>query len=203
MTRRPPGRATSRRSARPAPRLAAMSRYAAFLRAINIGGRRVTGQDLLACFEAMGFDDAAVFQASGNVVFSANRESPTKLAARIDGGLTASLGYEVVTFLRTDEEVRAMADQRPFPDKIVNASKGKLQLALLTKRPALRARDAVLAMATDQDRLAFNERELYWLPSGGFAESDLDRNRLAKVLGPMTFRTKGTIERIARKYFET
>ena len=178
-----------------------MPKYAAFLRAINIGGRRITNDDLRTSFEAIGFDDVSVWRASGNVIFTADSRSPAKLSARIDEGLSGALGYEVVTFLRTADEVRAIAEHEPFEPAHVRASQGKLQLALLGKRPTSAQRREVLALATDDDRLAFGERELYWLPAGGFADSDLDRNRLAKSLGPMTFRTKNVLEEIARKYF--
>ena len=37
------------------------------------------------------------------------------------------------------------------------------------KKPSAAARKKVLALATDQDLLALEGRELYWLPSGGSA----------------------------------
>ena len=178
-----------------------MPKYAAFLRAINIGGRRITNDDLRTGFERLGFSEVAVWRASGNVIFETDARSSARLSARIDEGLSEAFGYEVVTFLRTAGEVRAIAEHGPFDPAHVRASKGKLQLALLGRRPATAARREVLAMATDDDRLAFGDRELYWLPSGGFADSELDRNRLAKALGPITFRTKNVLEEIARKYF--
>jgi uncharacterized protein (DUF1697 family) len=178
-----------------------MPKYAAFLRAINIGGRRVKSDELRSCFEAMGFSEVAVFRASGNVVFAAEHQTPSALTERIEAGLTASLGYDVVTFLRSESEVRAMAEYEPFDRAALESSDGKLQLALLLERPPGGVRKQVLAFGTDLDRLTFGDRELYWLPSGGTMESSLDRDALVRLLGPMTFRTKGTVEQIARKYF--
>ena len=179
-----------------------MPKHAAFLRAINIGGRRITNDDLRTSFEAIGFNEVSVWRASGNVIFAAGgRSSPAALTKRIDEGLSRELGYEVVTFLRTADEVRAIAEHEPFDPAHVRGSHGRLQLALLLDRPTTAARSEVLTFATDDDRLAFGDRELYWLPSGGFAESELDRNRLARALGPMTFRTKNVLEEIARKHF--
>jgi tetraacyldisaccharide-1-P 4'-kinase len=56
-------------------------------------------------------------------------------------------------------------------------------------------------MATDEDRLAFAERELYWLPSGNMRDSALKLKRVEALVGTWTMRTKGTIEQIAEKYF--
>ena len=47
-------------------------RYAAFLRAVNLGkNRRVTSDRLKALFEEAGAEDVATFRTSGNVVFEA------------------------------------------------------------------------------------------------------------------------------------
>jgi hypothetical protein len=83
----------------------------------------------------------------------------------------------------------------------VAASNGKLQVALLSKKPTPAVQKKVLALATDEDRLAFGERELYWLPSGGMADSNLDMKTIGNAVGVNTMRTQGTIEQIAAKWF--
>ena len=74
-------------------------------------------------------------------------------------------------------------------------------MALLEKKPTAAAQKKALALSTDEDRLSFGKRELYWLPSGGYAKSALDRNVLDKLIGPTTVRTKGTVELLAAKFF--
>jgi hypothetical protein len=59
----------------------------------------------------------------------------------------------------------------------------------------------VLELSTDSDRLAFGVRELYWLPSGGMMQTELDLKLIDRLLGPSTRRTKGTIEQLARRHF--
>ncbi len=179
-----------------------MAEFAAFLRGINVGkAHRVGSADLCACFERQGLSGVSTFRASGNVVFDGPDAPVRDLAERLEAGLEEALGYEVAVFLRTAEEVRAIAARRPFKPAQVDASKGKLQVALLTDRPAASARKYVLALATADDALAFGERELYWLPSGGISESDLDIKAIGKALGTMTMRTKNTVEQMASKYF--
>jgi uncharacterized protein (DUF1697 family) len=56
-----------------------------------------------------------------------------------------------------------------------------------------------LALATDEDLLAIEGRELYWLPSGGISESGLDLKAIDAALGAGTMRTMGTVEQIAAK----
>jgi len=178
-----------------------MSEYAAFLRGINVGGHRVKSAELCAVFEALGLGDVRTHRASGNVMFAAPSEPRQELSARIESGLERSLGYQVRTFLRTAEELRGIARMQPFTLAWMEASAGKLQVGMLAERPGSRARKDVLALASDHDRLAFGQRELYWLPSGGMSDSALDLKLIARRIGSMTLRTKSTVEQIAEKHF--
>jgi len=177
-----------------------MPTFVAFLRGMNLGGRRIRNEDLRGEFERLGFGGVATFRASGNVVFEGGGEAEAALAERIEAGLGEALGYEVPVFLRAASEVAAIAASRPFDPAAVESSKGKVQVQLLAAEPAAAARREALALATDEDRLAIEGRELYWLPSGGISESDLDLKAIDRALGPGTMRTRGTIEQIAAKH---
>jgi uncharacterized protein (DUF1697 family) len=178
-----------------------MKRYVAFLRGMNLGGRRIRNEELRRHFEEMGFEEVATFRASGNVIFSApGREAEGKLAQRVEAELDERLGYGVPVFLRSLDEVVAIAAQRPFDAERVEKSRGKLQVSLLKKKPAAAAKKKALALAGDEDLLAIEGRELYWLPRGGLLESDLDLKEIEALLGADTRRTMGTIEQIAAKY---
>lgn len=175
-----------------------MSDYAAFLRGLNVGtAHRVSSAELRACFEELGLRNVATFRTSGNVVFDAGREASGKLTGRIEAGLEVALGYPVAVFLRTGSELGAIAAHDPFP----GASGGKLQVSMLSAKPSAAARKQVLALASEDDRLEFGERELYWLPKGGTQESALDLKAIDEVLGASTMRTMGTVEQMAGKYF--
>jgi hypothetical protein len=82
----------------------------------------------------------------------------------------------------------------------VDASGGKLQVALLRKQPPKAARNEVLSMATDEDRLAIHGTELYWLPSGGQMQTDLNLRAIDDLVGENTRRTKNMIGEIAAKF---
>jgi uncharacterized protein (DUF1697 family) len=179
-----------------------MSEYAAFLRGVNVGkAHRVGSAELRGCFERMGLTDVATFRTSGNVAFDGDGASADELRGRIEDALESMLGYDVSVFLRTAEEVRAIAAHEPFSAEQLERSKGKLQVMMLTGKPASAGRKSVLRLATDEDALAFGDRELYWLPSGGMSDSDLDLKAIWQVLGTNTIRTKGTVEQMAAKFF--
>jgi uncharacterized protein (DUF1697 family) len=178
-------------------------RYAAFLRAVNLGStRKAPSAKLVDAFEAAGFEDVATFRTSGNVAFTApKQESDAKLVEAIEAGLLDVLGFEVPVFLRSSWQLEAIAGKEPFPAKAVQDSKGKIQVALLSGKPPAAAKKRVMSLASERDRLTLDGSELYWLPSGGTQQSNLDMKAITTALGSNTLRTQGTIEAMHRKYF--
>lgn len=181
-----------------------MERYVAFLRGMNLGNRRVKNPELVAHFEAMGLEDVATFRASGNVVFvDPTGEAEPKLQTRLEAGLDARLGYDVAVFLRSAEEVAAIAAREPFDPAAIQraaANRGKPQVVLLGRRPSAKARKELEEIAPAGDLMVVEGRELHWLPAVGLSETELDTKALDAALGKGTTRTAGTIEQIATKY---
>ena len=173
--------------------------YVAFLRGMNLGRRRIKNEDLRAHVEALGFAEVSTFLASGNVIFEADLGDVEAIARRIESGLEKALDYAVPTFVRTAADVRRIAAHDPFP----GASGGKPQVALLATAPSAPVQAEVEGFATAEDRIAVDGSELYWLPAGNLTDSELDLRTIGSLLGPMTIRTKRTLERIAAKYLAT
>ncbi len=162
----------------------------------------MTNVELCACFVELGFKNVAAFLASGNVVFGANGTTAA-LEKRIEKGLRESLDYEVPTFVRTAVEVSAIAARVPFAGIDGKNPGGKLQVAMIRDKPSANARKTVLALSTPEDRLTIHGRELYWLPSGKLTDSKLDTRRIDDALGPVTNRTRRTIERMVVKFLQS
>jgi uncharacterized protein (DUF1697 family) len=178
-----------------------VERYFAFLRGVNLGpNRRIKNEDLRAALERLGFKNVAPFRSSGNVVFDSTKSGEATLRERVEAGLEETFGFEVIVFLRSAAEIREIVGAQPFEAKAIEASKGKLQVSLLMKKPSAAARKKVLALTTNDDRLAISNRELYWLPSGGTIDSDLDHKAIEAIVGLDTRRTMGTLEQMARKH---
>ncbi len=178
-------------------------RYAAFLRGINLGGRRVTGEQLCAPLVDLGFDNVASFLASGNLVFDAgNADDPDAgddLEVRIADQLEAALGFPVETFVRTAAEVATIVAFGPFSADVVAASAGKPQVNFVRTPPSPEVVEAVLAYGTEEDRLVVHGRQWYWLPSAGVSNSGLDIRAIERALGRGTTRTLTTVARLHAK----
>jgi uncharacterized protein (DUF1697 family) len=173
-------------------------RYVAFLRAINVGGRVVKMSMLKTIFEGLKFAEVETFIASGNVVFSSSSEA-ARLEPIIEEGLRKTLGFSVVTFLRTAAEVAAVAEYDPFDGPLPPG--GRLYVGFLRKSPAASARSELSALTTAKDALALHGRELYWRCAVPSTESIVSGAVLEKVLGQLaTLRNVNTIRRLAGKY---
>lgn len=89
-----------------------MTRYAAFLRGVNLGKRTVKNAELRTAFETLGFGDVKTLLASGNVLFDAPPDAALK--SKIEAGLKAQFGFEVPVVLRTLDELKALVAANPF-----------------------------------------------------------------------------------------
>ena len=79
------------------------------------------------------------------------------------------------------------------------ADGGKPQVAMLNRAPTAKLRKEVLAQATDDDALAIDGSELYWLPRASVLDTGLDMDAIEASLGGWTVRTHNTIQRLAKK----
>ena len=177
-----------------------MSRFIAFLRAINVGGRTVKMDRLRQLFEALGFSRVETFIASGNVVFGTTAKNTRLLEKKIEKRLREELGYEVATFIRTDAELAAIANYQPFRQSQLAAA-AALNIAFLADALDDKSRQKLMALRTEIDDFHVHEREIYWLCRKKQSESAFSNAVLEKTLGRQsTLRAANTIKKIAAKY---
>lgn len=176
-----------------------MQRFAAFLRAVNVGGHIVKMDRLRAMFAGMGFTDVSTVIASGNVIFSSRPKGAHQLEALIERDLRQALGYDVATFVRTDAEVAALAKYEPFPRADLDAPGIALMVIFLQSPPSKEARAKLIALRTPTDDFHVSEREAYWLCRTRISESTVfKKGSLDKALGvPATSRNITTVRKIA------
>ena len=177
-----------------------MTRYIAFLRAINVGGHTVKMDYLRQLFESLGFSNVETFIASGNVLFETDSNNEHALEKKIEARLNETLGYEVATFIRSDAELKAIANYKPFPQSQLDAAVA-FNVALLKESVDEKSRQKVMALRTTIDEFHFHERELYWLCKKKQSESTFSNAVLEKTMGgPSTIRGWITVQKIAAKY---
>ena len=94
--------------------LRAVTRYVAFLRAVNVGGRIVKMEGLRRLFSSLGFRDVRTYIQSGNVLFDASQKDSAAISRKIEERLQKSIGYEIRVFLRTITQLQEMLNRNPF-----------------------------------------------------------------------------------------
>ena len=173
-------------------------RYVAFLRGINLGRRRVTGEDLEGAFRAAGVEHPASYQAAGNVVFD-DRRAAVELSEHLESVVGSELGFRVRLILRTADQTRELAAAVPFTRAELDGA-GKVQAIMVGEPLGPGAAREALQLAPAGEILRWGDRVMWWLPAAGVSDSQIDLGAVDRLLGLTTTRTKGTIERLAKKY---
>ena len=180
-----------------------MSKYVAFLRAINVGGHIVKMDYLRTLFEGLGFTNVETFIASGNVIFDANSKNTKALEKKIEQQLLKSLGYNVATFVRSVAEVAAVANATPFSEKALKGNGITLYVGFLASEPSDEAKQELANCVNKLNDFVVADREVFWLSRAKFSETDFSGARLEKILKMQTtLRNTNTAQRIAAKYFK-
>jgi len=176
------------------------SRFAAFLRGMNLGGRRITNDQLAQVVSDLDVRNVGTFLASGNVVFDTDQSDPTALETLLEATLKSGLGYEVDTFVRPCADLPGIAatayELTPEGDRW-KAHVIFLKAAL----PRAEAR-ALEDLGGPDDQFHLRGREIYWLRNGGLSDCEIsDRDlRVAMAHATTTMRTVNTVSRFAAKF---
>lgn len=173
-----------------------MTKYIAFLRAINVGGHNVKMDELKKHFESLGLSNVETFIASGNVIFETSAKDTAKLEKKIESKLLETLKYEVTTFLRTPGEVADVAKYKPF--KVKGEA---LNVAFIAEPPDEATVKKLMTYKNEIDDFHVHGREVYWLCQIKQSESKFSNAAFEKIIGRRaTFRGINTIQRMAEKY---
>ncbi|MBL8149155.1 MAG: DUF1697 domain-containing protein [Blastocatellia bacterium] len=170
--------------------------YIAFLRAINIGGRRVKMDYLRQLFESFSFSNVATFIASGNVIFHTEIDDKKMLESKIENRLREALGYEVATFVRTNKELNKIVSHRVF-EQFDSGLVKTLNVAFLSQKLDRELEQKLNLLKSDIDDLILEEQEIYWLCSKNQSESKFTNSILEKRLNlQATIRSATTVKKI-------
>jgi uncharacterized protein (DUF1697 family) len=135
-----------------------MTRYAAFLRGINVGGVNMKMADLAAAFRDAGFENVRTILASGNVVLDA-RGSAASVREKAESALREAFGYEAWVLVYELDTIAAVADGYPFEAEV----EGHHSYVTFVSDPAVL--DELAALAEDAgpgEKIARGDGVLYW-----------------------------------------
>jgi uncharacterized protein (DUF1697 family) len=170
-----------------------MTRYAAFLRGVNVGGRIVKMADLKTCLEKAGLRGVTTLLQSGNVVFESSLNT-TGLKELIESTLTETFGYPAKVQVLTIERLAEIVEKYPFGvatakqhDYVVFMENG-LEQAIVTdnyslgKGEKIQAGEGVLYWRVDQGQTL---RSSFGKTLSKAKYRDFNTNRNVKTLRKM------------------
>jgi uncharacterized protein (DUF1697 family) len=88
--------------------------HVAFLRAVNVGRRKVAMGRVVEILEDLQYEDVWTHANSGNVVLD-TRGSRATIEQSIEHALETAFGFEITTFVRTATELHKAVHLQPFP----------------------------------------------------------------------------------------
>jgi uncharacterized protein (DUF1697 family) len=153
-----------------------MTRYAALLRGINVGGNnKVPMAGLRALMGELGYGDVRTYLQSGQAVFTAERGDEESLAAELAAAVEKRFGFAVGVLVRDHAYLRAVREACPFPAERLE---GRQLHATFFSGPVDGARFAsVRAEGFLPEEFRVGDRVLYlYVPEG------LGRSKLAGAL---------------------
>ena len=112
-----------------------MIKYVAFLRGINVGGKRlIKMEDLRRVVASIGLKNVRTFIASGNVLFETSQTNREALTRKIEKNLLTAFDHDVPVVLQTIDELKEILRDGPFK-KIKPGADVMLCVTLLAAEP--------------------------------------------------------------------
>jgi uncharacterized protein (DUF1697 family) len=174
-----------------------MTKYVAFLRAINVGGNAIIKMtDLKRMFESAGPENVQTYIQSGNVIFETEEKDIDTVKKQLESQLEGAAGYKIHFFVRTMRELQSIVSKRPFEAK----GNETAYVAFLAQKPDAKSQQVLLALKNEADDFAIKGREVYHLRRDR-EKSVLAKTSIEKVLKlPTTVRNMTTLQKMVDKY---
>lgn len=134
-----------------------MKQYVAFLRGINVGGKKpIRMKELASGLSAAGFRNARTFIASGNVIFESAAKDPTRVARKMEKHLLGAFGEEITVIVRTIDQLKAIIKLNPFKKPKPSADE-MLFVTFFASPPAVKPRLPLLSHTDNMEVIALTD----------------------------------------------
>ena len=171
-----------------------MTRYAVFLRGVNVGGIKVPSKELRELLVSLGFGDVKTYLQTGNVTFASEKD-PNDLKGLLEEALSERFDYDAKVMVYDHADLQAIVDGFPFP-----AADDLHRYVVLVSDDAILPELVTFANQLDVDieRIAPGPGVLYWqLPKGMSLNTAFAKVMTkAKIKRVTTTRNLNTLEKM-------
>jgi uncharacterized protein (DUF1697 family) len=161
-----------------------VTRYAAFLRGINVGGVNLKMADVAAALSDAGLANVRTILATGNVLLE-SRSDADAVRSKAETTLRRRFGYDAWVLVYDLDTVRAIVEGYPFDPEV----EGYQSYVTLVADPEVL--DELAALADDagaEEKIARGAGVLYWqVPKGATLDSTI-----GKTMGKKRYKSSTT-----------
>jgi uncharacterized protein (DUF1697 family) len=173
-----------------------VTRYAAFLRGVNVGGVNLKMAEVAAAFEAAGFTNVRTILASGNVLLE-GRSGVDAVRKKAEKALRDEFGYDAWVLAYDIDTVAAISEAYPFEREV---SGHHSYVTFVTDEKVL---DELAELAKDagpDEKIQRGEGVIYWqVPKTGTLDTTIGKTMGKKrYKSSTTTRNLRTIEKVLR-----
>ena len=177
-----------------------MATYLAFLRAINLGAKRVFPKDdIRRVVESVGFEEVVAHINTGNVRFESRMRSRQRIEKTLEAAFAADRGFEVPTIVFSTADFREVARQTRELDQ-ANPGLARHYVYLLKDELPKATVARIEELATDAGSMVVRGRAAHALLGPGYQAGSVDPLGAAKLLGVATNRNLAVVTAIAEKW---
>ncbi|OBB05779.1 pyridoxamine 5-phosphate oxidase [Mycobacteriaceae bacterium 1482268.1] len=161
-----------------------MTRYAAFLRGVNVGGVNLKMADVVAAFEKAGFTNIKTILASGNVLLD-SRSGVDAVRKKAEKALRDEFGYDAWVLAYDLDTVKAISERYPFERDVEGHHS---YVTFVTDADVL---DELAALANDagpDEKIERGDGVVYWqVPNKGTLDTTI-----GKTMGKKRYKSSTT-----------
>jgi uncharacterized protein (DUF1697 family) len=164
--------------------MAVMTRYAAFLRGVNVGGVNLKMAEVAKVFERAGFTNVRTILASGNVLLDSH-SGVNAVRKKAEEALRDAFGYDAWVLAYAIETVDAISKAFPFEREVEGHHS---YITFVTDPKVLDELAALSKDAGPDEKIKRGEGVIYWqVPKTGTLDSTI-----GKTMGKKRYKSSTT-----------
>jgi uncharacterized protein (DUF1697 family) len=173
-----------------------VTRYAAFLRGVNVGGVNMKMAEVAQAFEGAGFTNVKTILASGNVLLD-SRSGVDAVRKKAEKALRDAFGYDAWVLAYDLDTVRTISEKFPFEREVDGHHS---YVTFVTDAEVLDELAELGRDAGDDEKIKRGEGVIYWqVPNKGTLDTTIGKTMGKKrYKASTTTRNLRTIEKVLR-----
>lgn len=173
-----------------------MTRYAAFLRGVNVGGVNLKMADVAAAFEKAGFRNVKTILASGNVLLD-SRDGVGAVRKKAEKVLRDEFGYDAWVLAYDLDTLRTVSECYPFEREVEGHHS---YVTFVADEKVLDEFAALAEEAGPDEKIQRGEGVIYWqIPKAATLDSTIGKKMgMKRYKSSTTTRNLRTLDKVLR-----